>query len=98
MSTASGRSPRDEAWDCLTEFFGDPRTKTERTMFGKVVAELLEAGASEDEVRRACEYVLARFDSPSVFAVTKWLTTAQRQQARPQGADAIAERLRRQDG
>jgi hypothetical protein len=71
------RSPRDDVWDQLAEHFGEPRTKTERTQFGKVVAELLEAGATPEEVRAACIYVLAAFDNPSVFAVVKWFTAAQ---------------------
>jgi len=70
------KTPRDEAWDALAESFGEPRTKTERTQFGKVVSELLEAGATEDEVRTASTYVLRNFDSPSVFAVTKWFSIA----------------------
>lgn len=69
--------PRDLVWDCLAEFFGEPRTKTEQGRFGKVVRELLEAGATADEVRRACEYVQRTFDSPSVFAVTAWFSVAQ---------------------
>jgi hypothetical protein len=71
------RTPRDDLWDTLAEHFGEPRTKTERTQFGKVVAELLEAGATPMEAALACEYVLRSFDSPSVFAVTKWFSVAQ---------------------
>lgn len=71
------RTPRDDVWDQLAEHFGEPRTKTERTQFGKVVGELLEAGATADEVKAACLYVLSSFDNPSVFAVTKWFTAAQ---------------------
>lgn len=71
------RTPRDDVWDQLAEHFGEPRTKTERTMFGKVVAELLEAGANPTEIQNACVYVLSAFDSPSVFAVVKWFSAAQ---------------------
>lgn len=71
------RTPKDEVWDSLTLHFGNPRTKTERSMFGRVVAELLEAGATSQETQKACEYVLATFDSPSVNAVPKWFTQAQ---------------------
>jgi len=70
------RTPRDDVWDSLTAHFGNPRTKTERAMVGRVVAELLEAGATEAETRKACEYVLANFDSPSVNAVPKWFSRA----------------------
>lgn len=71
------RTPKDDVWDTLTAHFGEPRTKTERAMVGRVVAELLEAGATEEETRKACEYVCAQFDSPSVNAVPKWFTVAQ---------------------
>lgn len=73
------RTPKDDVWDALARYFGEPRTKTERSQFGRVAAELLEAGANEAEVDAACAYVLAAFDNPSVFAVTKWFTAAQGQ-------------------
>ena len=71
------RTPRDDIWDSLTAHFGEPRTKTERSMVGRVVSELLEAGATSQETENACGYVCANFDSPSVNAVTKWFTVAQ---------------------
>jgi hypothetical protein len=70
------RTPRDDVWDELAEHFGEPRTKTERTQFGKVVNELMECGATPEEVRRVCIYVKTAFDSPSVFAITKWFSAA----------------------
>ena len=70
------KSPREEVWDSLVAHFGNPRTKTERTMFGRVVKELLEAGATSEETDKACQYVLASFDNPSVNAVPKWLSRA----------------------
>lgn len=76
------KTPRDLVWDSLTLHFGNPRTKTERSMFGRVVAELLEAGATSEETAKACEYVLATFDSPSVNAVPKWFSVAQNGTAR----------------
>ena len=87
------RTPRDDVWDVLAEHFGEPRTRTERSQFGKVVAELLEAGASPEETATACLYVLRTFDSPSVFAVTKWFTVAQRPKA-PSAQQAAIEQLR----
>ncbi len=45
------KTPRDELWDALSDSFGTPRTRTEQAMFGKVVAELLEAGATPLRVR-----------------------------------------------
>jgi len=70
------RTPKDDVWDSLVAHFGNPRTKTERTMFGRVVKELLEAGATSEETDKACQYVLANFDSPSVNAVPKWFGRA----------------------
>lgn len=87
-------SPRDLVWDSLTHHFGQPRTKTERSMFGRVVAELLEAGATEAETRKACEYVIATFDSPSVNAVPKWFTVAQNGNAKKTPQQLEIERAR----
>ncbi len=88
------KTPRDFLWDTLAEHFGEPRTRTERSQFGKVVAELLEAGAQPDETAAACLYVLRTFDSPSVFSVTKWFTAAQRDRPKPSAQQAAIERLR----
>lgn len=71
------RTPADDVWDTLTAHFGNPRMETERRMFGKVVAELLRGGATAEETRKACQYVQATFDSPSVNAVPKWFSVAQ---------------------
>jgi hypothetical protein len=89
-------TPRDLVWDSLTAHFGEPRTKTERSMFGRVVVELLEAGATSDETRKACEYVQATFDSPSVNAVPKWFSVAQNGNAKKSAQQQAIERLRRQ--
>ncbi len=88
------RTPRDDVWDELAEHFGEPRTKTERTQFGRVVNELMETAASVEEVRKAATYVKANFDSPSVFAVTKWFTVAQQAQEKQSPQQAALERLR----
>jgi hypothetical protein len=88
------RSPKDDLWDTLAEHFGEPRTRTERSQFGKVIVELLEAGASPQETATACLYVLRTFDSPSVFAVIKWFTVAQRDQPKPSAQQAAIDRLR----
>jgi len=90
------RTPRDGIWDCLAEQFGEPRTKTERTQFGKVVGELLEAGATEEEVHTASTYVLRNFDSPSVFAVTKWFSIAINEKPKPSAQQQALDQLRRQ--
>lgn len=84
------RTPRDDVWDSLTDHFGQPRTKTERAMFGRVVAELLEAGATSAETLKTCEYVLANFDAPSVNAVPKWFGRANSAPAVRKTAQQIA--------
>ena len=89
------KSPRDLVWDTLTAHFGNPRMDTERKMFGRVVAELLRGGATPDETRKACEYVLATFDSPSVNAVPKWLSRANMEiQPRKSAQEQEFEKLR----
>jgi hypothetical protein len=92
------RTPRDDVWDELARHFGEPRTKTERTQFGKVINELMECGATVEETREVCIYVLAAFDNPSVFAVTKWFTAAQpgqRPHARASEQQQALDNLRR---
>jgi hypothetical protein len=64
-------------------------------MFGKVVGELLEAGANEAEVDAACSYVLGAFDSPSVFAVVKWFSVAQTGGSKLSDQDKALDELRR---
>ena len=88
------KSPRDQVWDSLTAHFGEPRTKTERSMFGRVVAELLEAGATSAETQKACEYVLENFDSPSVNAVPKWFSVAQNTVAKRSAQQIEIDKLR----
>lgn len=89
------KTPRDLVWDELAGHFGEPRTKTERTQFGKVVNELMETAATPEEVGKAAVYVKANFDNPSVFAVLKWFTVAQQQAAKVSPQQAEIEKLRR---
>ncbi len=87
---------RHAVWDSLVAHFGEPRTKTERAMFGRVVAELLEAGATSSETVKACKYVQATFDSPSVNAVPKWFSVAQNATARKTPQQIAIDQLRSQ--
>lgn len=88
------RSPKDDVWDSLAEHFGEPRTTTEKNRFGKVVRELLEAGATAEETDNACAYVLRNFDSPSVFAVAAWFSVAQNEKPRLSATEQIIDELR----
>lgn len=94
--TTRARTPRDDVWDCLAGHFGEPRTSTERSRFGKVVRELLEAGATPEETENACLYVIRNFDSPSVFAVVAWFSIAQNDKPKMSAAEQAIENLRRQ--
>lgn len=47
--------PRDEVWDALATVFGDPVTRGERALRGKIVRSLKEAGATGREVHRRCD-------------------------------------------
>lgn len=89
------RTPRDDVWDCLALHFGEPRTSTERTRFGKVIGELLEAGATPEETDNACSYVIRNFDSPSVFAVVAWFSVAQNEKPKLSPQEQMIEELRR---
>lgn len=86
--------PSDELWNVLSEVFGEPRTKTERSMFGRVVKELVEAGATPTEVVRTCAYVTARFDNASVNAVTKWFSASLNETPRLSPQQAEIQKLR----
>ena len=90
------RSPKDDVWDALVESFGEPRMDTERAMFGRVVAELLRGGATADETRKACQYVLERFDSPSVNAVPKWFTVSLNGNGKRSAQDIAFDQVRSQ--
>lgn len=92
---ARSRTPRDDVWDALADRFGEPRTKTERAHFGRVVSELMEAGATPLEVAKAAVYVQERFDNPSVFAVLKWFTVAQQERVRLSPQQDALQQLRR---
>jgi hypothetical protein len=88
------RTPKDDIWDALADSFGAPRTRTEQAMFGKVVAELLEAGATPLETAKACEYVQERFDTPSPFAVVKWLSASLNQKPKLSSSGQAIQKLR----
>lgn len=88
------KTPRDLIWDALAASFGSPRTKTEQAMFGKVVAELLEAGATAEETEKACAYVHSRFEVASPFAVVKWLSASLNQKQNLSPSAASIQRLR----
>ena len=84
------RTPADDLWDVFLEHF-PPLTKSERSMIGKVVRELLECGATPEEANITCLYVRRRFDPVSVMAVAKWHSEAQRDHARVSQPSVLGE-------
>lgn len=46
------RSEQDAVWNALADEFGQPNTSTEKTNRGRQVRELLEVGATPDEIQR----------------------------------------------
>lgn len=49
--TVSPGRRRDPIWDALSSLFGEPTTRTARTLRGKTTASLREAGATADEIQ-----------------------------------------------
>lgn len=72
--------PRDELWDSLTEFFGEPRTKSERGRRNRAVRELRDAGATTQEVQIVIDYCSRNFTSFTEMALCSWLTRALKEQ------------------
>lgn len=73
---AERKARRDGIWDSLSEIFdakGAKLTRTEQSGRGKVVAELLDVGATGAEVERRARMFTARFPCASVtaFALVK---------------------------
>lgn len=55
------RGPRDEIWDALVEAVGDARTSSEKSRRGKVITQLVDVGATPDEVRRRARALKQRW-------------------------------------
>lgn len=58
--------PRNELWDALTEVFGEARTETAKSLRGKVVRSLAQAGATPDEVLSRARSWPSHFDSATL--------------------------------
>lgn len=69
--------PRNEVWDALVDEFGDPATASEKSMYGKVVRELKEAGATYDSVRERAKEGRRRWNGKvfSPMALSKHWTS-----------------------
>lgn len=52
---------RDEMWDALTAAIGEAKTKTERSNRGRTVTELLEAGATPEQIGPRCDEYRRRY-------------------------------------
>lgn len=69
-------NPRDELWNTISELFGDTRTRSEASRRGKVIGELLEAGATADEVKATYSYCRSRFSQFTEMALCTNLARA----------------------
>jgi len=52
--SSTRRSP-NPVWDALSEWFGEPATRTEQKLRGRIVASLNEAGATRALVHERCQ-------------------------------------------
>lgn len=68
------RKPRDDVWDALVEVFGPPATTHERSHYGKVVSELVAAGADGPTTLARARRARREVSSCSVAYVSKHWT------------------------
>lgn len=70
------KRPDQELFDVLTEEFGPVRTKSERGRRNRAIGELLEAGATPEEVTIAAEFCKRSFTHYTEMALCGWLSRA----------------------
>lgn len=86
-------NPRDELWNTLTELFSATRTRSEASRRGKVIGELLEAGATPDEVRTTFRYCRSHFSQFTEMALCTNLGRATAQTAASETLPELHARL-----
>lgn len=85
----------DLIWDTLTEFFGEPRTKSERGRRNSAVRELREAGATAEETQIVIDYCQRNFTSFTEMALCSWLTRALKESSEKSSVTNVRELFRR---
>ena len=63
---APAAEDRNAIWDALIDEVGEAKTATERSNRGKTVTELLEAGATPDDIRRRCNEYRTRYQNAAL--------------------------------
>jgi hypothetical protein len=68
------RTENDEMWDAMVEVFGQPSTATARSLFGKAIRELLDAGGTPEDVLARSAEAKRRWNGNefSPVALLKW--------------------------
>ncbi len=64
------RAERDSIWDALTAIFGDARTRSAKSLRGRIVSSLLEAEATVEQIRASPEAYRARMPGGTTFTET----------------------------
>lgn len=67
---------RDEVWDTLTEYFGEPLTKSARGRRNGAVKELRDAGLTAEQIRVGIDYCKRNFTHFTEMAVCMWIGRA----------------------
>jgi hypothetical protein len=62
----AGERPRNELWDALTTVFGEASTATAKSLRGKLVRSLAQAGATPDEVLSRARSWPSHFDTATL--------------------------------
>lgn len=50
------RHPKDDIWDAIVDYFGDPKTEVAAGLWGKVQRELFNAGARPEQIRQFAQW------------------------------------------
>jgi len=74
--SAKPKRPDQELFDAFTEHFGPVRTKNERGRRNAAIGQLLEAGATVEELDIALEFCAKNFTQYSEGAVLNWFSRA----------------------
>lgn len=84
LNGRNGKVQRDLIWDAFTDIFGPVTTRNKETLRGKHITELLEAGATPQEMIRRAKAWPAHFDSATLTesALVKWWDTLGRKPLR----------------
>lgn len=72
----SAKRPDQELWDVFADHFGPVRTKNERGRRNAAIRQMLEAGATPEELKIALDFCQKNFTQYSEGAVCSWFSRA----------------------